>query len=578
VHAFPEALIAESLAQAGHEIVYVTCGRGLQEHCVPMSAYGVRIEAGAQAKARVCERCEQTAGLLRERFGLRGCDLADLLQDEDRAEAGRIAAAATPQTFLDIRLDGVEIGRTALGTFLLQYKKISFEFTPPEWRAFRAELHNTLLSFFAGRRLLDRERPDRLIMYSSGYSVNLAVSRLAAARGIVQFYMNAGANLTDRLQKVVLARGSSLQRRLLAYWPQYRDVPCPPGVMRYITDHYIELLRGRAAFVYSSARNTGQEDLRARLGIPPGSKVLLATMSSYDELFAAEATGLFPSDYATPFRTQVDWVRALGEWARSRPGVFVLVRVHPREFPNKRDSVKSEHARLLEAALTGLPANCRVNWPSDGLSLYDVAEITDVCLNSWSTAGKEMSLLGIPTVIYAPDLVFYAAELNYVGTTPQTYFEAVERALADGWSVSHARAMFRWQALEDAYSRLDISDGFQRDEYHRAALPVRALQKGLRMVDPFWREKRDIRRRAARLAIQPLVARIVEEARDSVLDLRSPAEVPAVSVAQETAALRTELGRLMRALYRDPHAPARPGTLKAHLQGFVGATPASEAA
>ena len=137
------------------------------------------------------------------------------------------------------------IGRAALGTFLLLYKKISFDFSPKEWAALRTELQHTLLSFLGARRLFDRERPDRLLAYSSGYSVNLVVCRLAEARGIVQYYMNAGSNITDRLRKVVLARGSSLQRRLIEHWPAYRTRPCPPGAMRYVTDHFIELMRGR---------------------------------------------------------------------------------------------------------------------------------------------------------------------------------------------------------------------------------------------------------------------------------------------------------------------------------------------
>lgn len=569
VHAFPEALVAETLAAAGHEIVYVSCGQGLQEHCVTMSAAGVKFDDPAEAKARVCGRCVASAGLISRRIGFRTMTLDELLTDEDRRAAQETSEAATPGTFLDIRIDGVEVGRSALGTFLLSYKKISFEFSDFEWRVFRAELRNTLLAFFAGRRALDREKPDRLIVYSSGYSVNLAVCRLAEARGIVHYYMNASSNLTDRLQKLVVARGSSLQRRLIGYWPAYRDRPCTPAIMRYVTNHFIELLRGRSAFVYSSARTQAHGDLRERLGIPGGRKVLLATMSSYDELFSAEATGLFPSDYRTPFATQVDWIKALAAWSQKRDDVFVLIRVHPREFPNKRDSVKSEHARLLESVFTGLPSNCRVNWPADQLSLYDVAEITDVCLNSWSTAGKEMSLLGIPTVIYSPDLVFYAQDLNYVGETADEYFRQVERAMADGWNVENSRRMFRWQALEDYYSRFDISDGFKRDENHKPALPLRAVHRGLRMIDPLWLEKRDFRQRATSLAAGPLIRRLVEGAHDSVLDLRSAADFPSSSVAAETAALRTELGRLMAALYRDPAAAAPPDSLQARLQGFV---------
>jgi hypothetical protein len=570
VHAFPEALVAEALQQKGHEIIYVACGRALRTHCVSMSAARVTIDAPAADKDAVCDRCERNAALIRERFAFRWLTLDELLTEGDRRSAREIADRATPETFLDIHLDGVEIGRSALGTFLLQYKKISFQFSDAEWHAFKAELQNTLLAFHGVRRLLDDERPDRVMVYSPGYSVNLAVCRLAVARGIGQYYMNAGSNLTDRLQKVVLARGSSLQRRLLGYWPRYRDKPCAPPVMRYVTDHVLEILRGRSALVYSAGRSHREAgELRSELGIPEDARVLLATMSSYDELFAAEATGLFPSDYRTPFATQLDWIKALVAWVGARKDLFLLIRVHPRELPNKRESVKSEHARLLEAELSRLPANCRVNWPSDGLSLYDVMEITDVCVNSWSTAGKEMSLFGIPTVIYSPDLVFYAQDLNYVGETAEAYFRAVEQALDDGWNAEISRRLYRWQALEDFYSRIDISESFQRDEHHIPPLPVRAWNRARRVVDPLWREKRDARRRVAALERARLIERVLKEGHDSILDVLSPDDFPGATHAEETAALRGELRRLMEALYPEPQAPAAGRSLKAKLQSFV---------
>ncbi len=534
-----------------------------------MSAAGLTHDDGPGRRAAVCRQCDAHAGLIRRRFRFGGRALADELTDADRQQASALSDLATPDGFLDLKIDGIEIGRAALGTFLLLYKKISFDFSPSEWAALRTELHHTLLAFFGARRMFDRERPERLLVYSPGYSVNLVVCRLAEARGIGQYYMNAGSNISDRLQKVVLARGSSLQRRLLGYWPAFRGKPCPPAVMRYVTDHFIELLRGRSGFVYSAARGGDSDAVRAGLGVPRGRKVLLATMSSYDELFAAEATGLFPGDYRTPFATQVDWLRALIDWCRDRSDVYLLIRVHPREFPNKRDAVKSEHARQLETALSDLPENCRVNWPSDGISLYDIAEFTDVCLNSWSTAGKEMSLLGIPTVIYAPDLVFYAADLNYVGETALEYFAQIDRALADGWSVEHCRRMFRWQALEDSYSRLDISDSFRRDENHRPTLSTRVFHRGLRVLDPQWREKRDCRRRAKRLKVAPLIGRILGEGHESVLDIVPPGSFESATEAEETQSLRRELRRLMTALYAQPQAPATDGTLKRRLQEFV---------
>ena len=383
------------------------------------------------------------------------------------------------------------------------------------------------------------------------------------------YYMNAGSNITDRLQKVVLARGHSLQKRLLTYWPVFRDKPCGPQALRYVTDHLLEVLKGRSAFVYSSARVGETLDIRRIFGIRPEQRILLATMSSYDELFAAESTGLFPKDYQTPFADQAAWLHTLLAWVESRPDLFLIIRVHPREFPNKRDPVKSEHARQLEATLRKVPENAAVNWPSQGLSLYDLAGETAVCLNAWSTVGKELSLLGIPTVIYSPDLVFYPEDLNYVGKTRETYLQAIQHALDDGWSLDKIRLTYRWLALEDKYSRLDIADGFKRSEYEAPSLTRRGVLKAWRLINPVWREREDCRRRPPRLAAESLINRILSDQKSSVLEILEPTDFESVSAQEEERYMKIELGRIAEALFGNLEQPGAPGSLRQNLRSVV---------
>ena len=566
VHAFPEALVAESLKQHGHQIVYVGCGGVFRQHCVPMAAHRLEPFAAEADKDRVCRECHANKRLIASRFGFEGFDIVEILTPEDYAEADRLVAASSPDTFLSIVQDGVEVGRAALSTFLLTYKRIRLEFSPREWAIFAIELRNTLLSFFACRRVLDRERPDRIILYSSGYSVNLVWCHLAQRRGIPFYYMNAGSNLSDRLQKVVIHRGHSLQLRLLDYWDQFQRIPCSSHTLAYVTDHLLELLRGRSSFVYSSPTGATPElDIRERFGIAKQQKVLLATMSSYDEIFAARVTGLLRSDFPVLFPDQVDWVKALLGYVRERPDLFLIIRVHPREFPNKRDSVKSEHALELERVFSELPPNACVNWPVDEISLYDIANITDVCLNAWSSVGKEFSLLGVPVVIYSPDLVFYPPDLNYCGTTPQAYFSAIEQALREGWSFERSRRAYRWQALEDLYSRIDISDGYRFKEHGHRSVALRAFDRARRILSPYFRQRLDCRNRPRSIHSAQVISEVVTSGKDSVLELRDPRAFEGTTIEEETVELRRQLRRVGLALAGGKQDARSPGNLCAHL-------------
>lgn len=184
-------------------------------------------------------------------------------------------------------------------------------------------------------------------------------------------------------------------------------------------------------------------------------------------------------------------------------------------------------------------------------------------------AGKEMTLLGIPTVIFSPDLVYYPADLNYVGDSPEHYFEQIGQALADGWSAENSRKTFRWLALEESYSRIDISDGHSETEHPSRAFPVRVYRTLRRMINSEYRKEADCRRRPRTLASAKLIEQMISGGKSSILDILKPESFPSSSVEQETRLLRHEFRRLMRALYARPDEPGLAGTLKARIQGFL---------
>jgi hypothetical protein len=545
-HAFPEALVAEALAASGDEITYVGCGGTLKSHCVSMSAYSVPFAAPAQEKEHICTICRRNLGIIRKRFGFLGPDLAGLASAEDFAAAEALIRATPSDMLGELAVDGVEVGRIALYEMLIQGKRVALQFNEEERERHRASLKNVIVVVRAVKRLLDELKPDRVILYNALYSVNRAVCRLAEIRGIPQYYLHAGDSLANRLQTLVLARNHAFAYywHLRDRWIDYRDRPCPPEAMRAATDHLLEVSRGRSAWAYSAASGSGT-DLRKAFGIGAGQKVLCATMSSDDERFGGEVVGVLPSTDGLLFPKQVDWIRALVEYVESRPELFLVIRVHPREFPNKRESVLSDHALLLREAFAQLPPNARVNWPTENVSLYDLAAITDVFANGWSSAGKEMTALGLPVVLYSPQLVLYPPSLNYVGTTREEYFRELERALADGWDAERIRRTYRWNAVEFHYSPLDISDSFRRDEH--ASVYKKAIRKILERMAPGFGAERDCRRRARPLGARDRIGDIVHRSLSAAVDLDAPPS--GVSLEEETRLLRGQVRRLVEGLY-----------------------------
>jgi hypothetical protein len=535
----------------GHQIVYVSCGGTFELFCVPMSASRLSVDSSRDERLGICKACSRNDDRLRTAFGFQGPKLQDTLTREDREEVDDILRNFSRSNVDTLQLDGIHLGRVALYQLLLRTKKFDLNFNEDEWREYFVELRNTLYAFKVAGRLIDAEKPDRIFVYNGLYSVNRAACLLAEARGIPAYFMHAGANLSARLQTMMVGRGDtfSYMPRLIEAWPRFRDAPVSSPELSQVTNHFLELLRGRSIFVYSKNKSQKSFDARSHFGIRPGQKLLVATMSSNDEEMAGIMVGAQLRREGILFPTQVDWILAVAEFIATRPDLFLIIRVHPREFPNRRDGRKSQHAALLEAALSRLPDNAVVNWPADNISLYDLVDQTDVFLNAWSSTGKDMPMLGIPVVTYSSKIQWYPAELNYVGETRESFFAAIDLALEQGWSFEAARRAYRWCVFEFATSTISIGESYLATETPERTFLQKVVGRIRRTVKHDYQMDRDVRRRRPLPEVAAQINRLLESGDTMIVD--GMAAVRTASLEQETAALRVELRRLADALFPD---------------------------
>jgi hypothetical protein len=559
VHAFPEALIVETLRDRGHDIIYVGCDRIFDRFCIPMAGHRLSHTSPAKLREDICKECKFNDSLLRTSFGFTGPTLRETLTSDDLREIENIIAKIDRTSIATLEVEGVPVGKVAVYQIVLRHKRFDLDFNDVEWDEYRIELRNALYALKAAKNLINHHRPDRLMVYNGLYSVNRVASLLAEANGIPAYFLHAGANLSNRLQTMMLGRGTTLDwiSEAVRQWPRVSELPCAPEQLSLVSNHFLELVRGRNIFVYSQGRKSGDHfDMRSHFGIGDQQKIIVATMSSYDEEMAVIATGAQAPRPTPCFPEQVDWILAVVDYVRSRTDLFLVVRVHPREFPNRRDGKKSQHAIMLESVLDKLPPNAVVNWPHEHISLYDLADQTDVFLNAWSSAGKEMAMLGIPVVIYSRDLPQYPADVNYIGETKSDYFSAIDQALRDGWSFEAVRRAYRWLAFEFIKATIFLGDSYPKKENPDQSLLVRAVNRLRRILDSDYEKKKDMGRRLPHLDVAEKITGTIERAASTSLDLLGPDDFKLVSTEEETAALRGEMKRIAGALFPTPASKA----------------------
>jgi hypothetical protein len=462
VHALPEALVAEALVQAGHEIYMVTCDGLYRKHCLCMS----QVDFADQAKKeKICAACKTNRNQIASEFRFPTLELEAYLSRDDAEKADALVNSLDRANFLQFEWGGILVAKYAMYEFWLNHKLSSEDIEPDLWPEYLAIFENTLKTLLAIQRMIADVKPERLVCYNALYSVNRVVAALGERESISYFTLHAGRNIKHRLQQMTIYRsiGYGVALNRLPIVDAYRASACTPEQINMVTDHVQELFKATSLWVYSIKSNKlSSTELYGRFAITENKKVLLAVMRSNDEQVAARFTGVEHYQGSPLFADQYQWISWLVEFGRLHPEYVIILRVHPREFPNKREGVTSQNANKFMNYIQELelPENFHINLPRDNLSLHDLLKITDVMLNSTSTAGLEACLFGIPVVGCGDELYAFDLALQAEPESIEDYTKKINDACTSKWSFSRVIGAYRWLNFLDSETAISIADGY----------------------------------------------------------------------------------------------------------------------
>lgn len=462
VHSVPEALIARSLKEGGHEVSYVTCNTILSNFCVTMSAHGLTVNSSNDEKVNVCKECIKSRDWITGELGVRNYNIEDFIEDGDLVKINEILSDLTKENIDQLEINTIPIGRYAAYEFVINHKLNSISQINDElFFEYKIHLKNALIISLTAEKVLRIHKPDVVLTYNNFYSANHAFTATCDLLRIDHYTIHAGHHLKNRLNTLYLAKRYT-PYILLAHSSEWDNVSQKPNTknrIKTVALHFFELFKGQNVFVYSSpTRQMEEYDLLNHFNLDKSKKVILLILTSGDERYAASLIDVMPKLVQRKiYNSQMEWLMDIIDRFTDRTDVKVIIRPHPREFPNKRENVKSKQAELLTDVLTNLPTNFHVNWPSENISVYDIAKIVDVCLPSTSSTGFEMAILGAPVVTFSADNIYAypADDITINSKDREEYYLNIELALNNRWSLENSRMAFRWGAFK--YCDFDIS-------------------------------------------------------------------------------------------------------------------------
>lgn len=559
-HTAPEAYLARALAECGHAITYLTCGKA-QTYCAPMTARRLAPGCDAAVSARICSDCKAGANAIARVYRFPVDELVRYLTKEDINKFEALAASAVTEKSLDTEYLGVKVGRLALYEFTLAHKKMSTDLTDQQWREYEIYLVNALRSLQSFARYLDSNRTEAILTFSPQYSNINSAMQYAVNQGVRVLFMESGTNLAHRLgtMRVWDWKVHKLVNPALTYWGKSELNPITQYSANKVIGHFKQLLSGHHFAVFSAPYVGRSGVVRQSWGVKPEQKILLMTLSSYDEAYAALLIDGFPYKkvFSDVFRTQVEWVEATIAWVATRPDLFLVIRVHPRDFPNKRETCRSEQSHLLEKLLDNVPQNVHVNWPVEGVSLYELLEDTDVVLTGWSVTAIEALVLGIPVVTYDANLPSYPRDIHYTGRSTDEYFANINLALADGWRLENAINGFRWLAYNFINCTVPVAESFGQFELGTQSIPRRIWSR-VKGILPALGYTLDLLKWNAALPGARIVSVLLTQGYDALPPTHKALEK--TKAADDTRVVINALGDLHELLYANSNLPAdKPG-------------------
>ena len=450
-HTATDALLLNRLARRGVTVSTIACDGYVSGLCHVRRSRGRTSADVARNRNIDCSDCKFSANLTASAAKAsrdKNYWIGEYLSPEERQEARDfILSWKSSGCPVESKFHGVPIARLAGYEVSLTYKSWEEATVGSGRTEYLQAAHDAALTVLAARAFFTSQTQfDDVIVRSPHYANNGAFATVAKEMGMRVIFIDGSANLTEDYTHLMMWD-----------WNRYKSGnPAKASFSAELIDegkvererierHFKALERGASHKVYSPPRGSGRSPLQALGGKPEKPTAILA-LSSVDESVSALMAGVNPQiTYpGSVFEDQYEWVRQTISFFEARQHLQLVVRVHPREFPNKREGKTSVAGIRWEQELSMLPANVFLDHPNRQLSLYDLLEEVDVLVTGWSSVGLEAALQDVALITYDSALPGYPASIGLTGTSKEEYFQNLESALNGSTGIPFRESALKW--------------------------------------------------------------------------------------------------------------------------------------
>ena len=461
-HAKTELALIEHLTQLGVKIDVLRCRGFITSPCVVKeSIHGPDRTLNQWRDDVTCNFCMRMGVRIPESENIKHFFIEDLLSTEELSSSQILARRVDESSWSGFYYSNLPLGRFAAYVPLIRSKATSATDIRSVWSRYVYELETCINVERSIRKLVAQNKYDLALVFGGLYGPERTFHQALKNAGVPTVILD-GSVLSQELHSTI--HGFSTDNKWMdavssMEWVTERHHPLTSRSATAAVRHHSSLVDSSSPFVYSRPRNTSLRapDIYSALRIPLNAQVILFLVSSPDEEVSREQSGTeSPSGREDFVSSQKRAVEQLQRYAEQHPEIYVVIRLHPRLFKAKRSHTKSPALEYFEGLESQVRENIRVDAPSNGLSLYDLAQVASVAVTHLSTSALEFLAFGLPVVV--TNRQFNTCPLDLVDISEDrsdaSLFATLNQAVATGPDFERARSLFRWWGFLSRFNRV----------------------------------------------------------------------------------------------------------------------------
>jgi hypothetical protein len=459
------AVLGEAVTKCGGRVL-VAHDTGQMLRSPIMAMYKTSVSISAKEKNKIHSVTERNIRQVLRKYKFSAIELSNLVDSQLIKEIDSLADNAG-ENLKKISYKGFPVGQIAEFDFILETKFPYYSNLSRQHKELYLQyIKNTALAIAVTNNICEKYNPSMLLTFNE-YAQCQAVRYSAETYKVRHMTLTYPVHFNIDSSKFLIWK-SSYRRWMTDHirkWNGFKNTPVAEKHAAASWDDSIFRMYGTGSHIFSMRKKKDPGLIFSELQLDSKRKTIIVYTSSQEERRCAEiamkawgennpATDVFPN--------HIEWLSMLRDYSAKKDDVQIVVRVHPREG-FRQFGFDSQHLRKLKARFKKNTPNFKIVWPDDPISSYDLMELADVCLISWSTIGQEAARVGIPVLSCVGNMYYPNDDFIQVAANLKEYKEKLDSILKMDYKWEHLVKAIRFYHWRTFIPSLDLGKAIPAD-------------------------------------------------------------------------------------------------------------------